>query len=60
MSERTRAYLYRVATAVIGLLVAYGIVADGDGALWALLAAALLGLGEGAVAVKHTDRKTAR
>jgi len=49
MSERTRAYLYRVAVAVIPLAQAYGIVNDQTAALWGSLAAAVLVSGLAAI-----------
>lgn len=43
-SEATRAYIYRVATPVIGLLTFYGIVSDNAAPLWlALVGAATTG-----------------
>jgi hypothetical protein len=57
MSERRRAHIYRISLAVIGLLVIYGVVGEGEAAQWALLAAAALGLGDGALAAKHTSTK---
>jgi len=49
MSERTRAYLYRVALAGIPLAQAYGIVTKETAPLWGGLAAAVLVSGLAAV-----------
>lgn len=43
--EPIRAYLYPVLVAGVALLVAYGIVDDGQAAVWVALGAALLGAG---------------
>jgi len=40
MSEKTRAYIYRVATPVIPLLVFYGVIADEAAPLWLALVGA--------------------
>lgn len=48
-SESTRAYLYRVSTVVLPLLVAYGAVNDNTAALWASAAGAILVPGMAAV-----------
>jgi hypothetical protein len=45
MSERTRAYLYRIALAVIPLAQAYGIVNDETAPLIVSLVAAVLATG---------------
>ena len=57
MDEHVRAWIYRVALAVIGLLVAYGLLSEGEAAQWALLAAALVGLGTDGLASKNTSTK---
>ena len=49
-----RAWLYRISLAVIALLVAYGLLGESEAAQWALLAAAVLGLGDAAVATVNT------
>lgn len=54
MSEKQRAYLYRITTAAIALLVVYGVLDEGTAAEWAILAAAVLGVGEGVVAAANT------
>jgi hypothetical protein len=55
IDERTRAYVYRVLLAVVPLLVGYGLLAEGQAALWIGLAGALLAVGGDALAVKHTS-----
>jgi hypothetical protein len=42
--EPVRVYLYTVAAAVLGLLVAYGVLTDSLAAVWAGVAAAVLSL----------------
>jgi hypothetical protein len=42
--EPVRVYLYAVAAAVLGLLVAYGVLTDSLAAVWAGVAAAVLSL----------------
>jgi hypothetical protein len=43
--ERTRAWIYRVVTAALPLLTAYGVVAESEVPLFIALAAAVLGTG---------------
>jgi hypothetical protein len=43
--ERTRAYIYRVLTAVGALLVLYGVLSSDELTVWLLLAANVLGTG---------------
>lgn len=45
MNEQTRAWIYRVLTAVVPLTIAYGITDDRTAALWLGLAGAALGTG---------------
>lgn len=52
MSESTRAYWYRIANAVIPILVSYGLIADREAAVWAGLVAAVFSTG---LATKHTS-----
>lgn len=52
MSEKTRAYLYRVTTAAIPLLTAYGVVSEEVAPLWVALGAAVLATG---TAARHTS-----
>lgn len=58
MSERTRAYIYRVGTAVGGLLVFYGVLSESELAAWLQALGAALLVGEGSLAaVKTSTRK---
>lgn len=57
MDEKTRAYIYRVALAVGALLVLYGVIGEAELAQWAILVAALLGLGTDILATKNTSTK---
>lgn len=45
MSEPTRAWIYRVLTVAVPLLVTYGVVDDQVAPLWVALGAAVLGTG---------------
>lgn len=57
MDERTRAYLYRIGTALIPLLITLGVLAEDVAADLLLLLAALLAVGEGALASANTSTK---
>lgn len=57
MDERKRAWLYRVYTAVAGLLVLLGILADDVAQQVLLIAAAVLATGEGVMAAAHTPAR---
>lgn len=52
MKEATRAYLYRIALAVLPLLTLWGVVSDQEGPLVIALVAAILGVG---LAAKNTS-----
>jgi hypothetical protein len=53
MSESTRAYIYRIALAVLGLAVLYGVIAGEEAvAAWTALVTAVLGNG---LAAKNTS-----
>lgn len=52
LTPRVRQWLYIVVTAGVPLLIAYGIVDAVQAALWLALAAAVLGSGTAAVAVR--------
>lgn len=54
--QRTRAWLYRVASAVIVLAAGYGLLTGSESALWLGLAAAVLGTG---TAAANTPRRPA-
>jgi hypothetical protein len=55
-SEPTRAWLYRISTAALPLLVAYGVVQDTVAPLW--LAAAGAALNTGLAAANTTTKPT--
>lgn len=60
LTEPTRAYIYRVALAVLALLVIYGVVSAGapvNG--WAELITAVLGIGSAGLATANTSTKPA-
>lgn len=52
---RTRRWIYGIAVAAVPLLVAYGVIAESDAALWIGLAGAVLGTGVPALAAANTD-----
>jgi hypothetical protein len=55
--EKTRAWIYRIAIAVVPLLTGYGIVEDSKAALWLGLVGAALGFGTSALAAANTSTK---
>jgi NCAIR mutase (PurE)-related protein len=55
MSETTRAWIYRVCVAAVPLLVTYGVVGEGEAALWVGLAGAALGLSSSLLAAGYTS-----
>ena len=57
MPEHVRAYIYRVLTALVPLLVAYGVVTEGTVGLWLQLAGAVLAVGGTGLAAAHTSTK---
>jgi hypothetical protein len=54
MSDTVRAYWYRIATAVVPILTAYGVVGDREAAIWLGLAAAVFST---SLATVHTSTK---
>jgi len=52
--QPVRAWLYRIGTAVVPLLVFYGVLAENAAALWVGLLGAVLGFGQSAMAAAHT------
>lgn len=52
---KTRRWIYGIAVAAVPLLVAYGVIAESDAALWIGLAGAVLGTGVPALAAANTD-----
>lgn len=57
LDEATRAWLYRILTTVIGLLLILGFLAEDVAQQAMLIAAAVLGIGEGALASANTTTK---
>lgn len=56
--RKKRKYIYGIVLAVLPLLVAYGILDDGTAGTVALIAAAVLGVGESGLALANTpDRE---
>ena len=49
MKQSTRAYLYRLSTAVVPVLVSYGMLSDEKAAVWVGLAGAVFSTGLAAV-----------
>lgn len=45
MSEQTRAWIYRILTAAVPLLITYGVVDEQAAPLWIALGGAVLGTG---------------
>lgn len=59
-SEKTRKWIYRIGSAVIALLVAYGLLSEAEAAEWAILLAAILGVGESSLAAANTPQRDRR
>jgi hypothetical protein len=57
MKEAHRAYIYRVATALVPLTVFYGLLADNEASLWLGVAGAALSIGGNALATANTSTK---
>lgn len=57
ITERQRAYAYRILTAVLPLLILYGVLSEAEAALWTGVGAAVLAVGEGALASRHTSTR---
>jgi hypothetical protein len=57
MSEKTRAWLYRIGVAVVPLLTAYGLVGTTQAALWLGVLGAALGTGLPLLAAANTSTK---
>jgi hypothetical protein len=53
-SQNTRAYIYRVAVAVMPLLILYGVISEQAAALWVGVLAAVLSVGSSSLAAKNT------
>lgn len=57
MSQPVRAWAYRVGTAAVPLLVAYGLLEDSTAGLWLGVLGAALGFGLPAVAAANTPTR---
>jgi len=57
LDEATRGYIYRIATAVQPLLIAYGVFNESTAGLWLGLLAAVLALGTNGLASVNTSTK---
>jgi len=55
--EKTRAWIYRITTALVPVLTGYGVIEDSKAALWLGLAGAVLGFGVSALASANTSTK---
>ncbi|MBY4571260.1 hypothetical protein ACN95_14665 [Gordonia sihwensis] len=56
LTPAVRQWIYLVLTALLPILVGYGVVAETDVSLWLALAAAILGAGGTALAASHTPK----
>lgn len=54
LTPKVRRYLYAIVTALVPILIAYGVVDETTSALWVALSAAVLGTG---TAVAHTNTR---
>lgn len=57
LTQRQRAYAYRVIVALGALAVGYGLISEAELAQWLGLAGAVLALGGDVLAVKHTSTR---
>lgn len=57
LTPKTRAWLYRIATATIPLLIAYGALSESTAPLWIALAGAILSTGTAAAYTPLETRK---
>ena len=55
LTEQRRAYFYRAATAIMALLVVYGVVDSETAPLWLAVVFAVLGLGTSGLATLNTS-----
>lgn len=56
--QPVRAWIYRVATAVVPLLILYGVLSDSEAAVWLGVSGAVLDFGTSGLAARNTPRKT--
>jgi hypothetical protein len=57
LNEQTRAYIYRMALAVLGVLSLYGLIGPDDIPVWTGVIVAALGIGTSGLASVNTTRK---
>lgn len=57
LNEQTRAYIYRMALAVLGVLSLYGLIGPDDIPVWTGVIVAALGIGASGLASVNTTRK---
>ena len=57
LNEQTRAYIYRMALAVLGVLSLYGLIGPDDIPVWTGVIVAALGIGTSGLASANTMRK---
>lgn len=57
LDQRTRAYVYRVALAVLGVLSLYGLIGPDEIPVWTGVIVAALGIGTSCLASVNTTRK---
>jgi hypothetical protein len=57
LNEQTRAYIYRMALAVLGVLSLYGLIGPDDIPVWTGVIVAALGIGTSGLASANTTRK---
>ena len=53
-NQAVRQWLYGIVTALVPILIAYGVIESADAAIWVALAAAVLGTG---TALTHTNTR---
>lgn len=56
-NEAQRAYIYRIALAVLAILVARGFIADGEAPMWAEIIGSVLAIGSTGLAVANTSTR---
>jgi len=58
LNEQTRAYIYRVSLAALGVLALYGVIGPDEVPVWTGVIISVLGIGTSGLAVMNTRRKT--
>jgi hypothetical protein len=57
LNEQTRAYVYRIALAILGALSLYGLIGPEDIPVWTGVIVSVLGIGTSGLASANTTRK---